>query len=95
MATTAADVRAAYARACHAAALAGIDPSLWDLEIGSQTYSRAYRVWERDPSTGALSRPRALYDNVLGMTRRDAERALDGMRSAWLGVSHVRRDGDA
>ena len=92
MATTAADVRAAYARACHAATLAGIDPDCWELSVGSQTYGRPYRIWQREAGTGALSRPRGLYDNVLGSTRRDAERTLDGMRSAWLAVSDARCD---
>lgn len=84
---TAADVRAAYAMAAHAAGLAGIDTQRWALAEGSTTYGRSYRIWDRDPVTGGLSTPRALHDNVLGMTRREVVATLSGMRSAWLAVS--------
>lgn len=93
--STAADVHAAYARAVHAAGLAGIDPSGWHLVAGSQTYGRAYRIWERDSAAGGLSTPRGLHDNVLGMTRAEVTCTLDGMRTAFLAVADVRGGGVA
>ena len=84
---SAADVRAAYAMAAHAAGLAGVDTTRWALLEGSTTYGRAYRIWDRDPATGGLSSPRGLADNNLGMTRREAVATLHGMRTAWLAVS--------
>lgn len=90
---TAADVRAAYAMAAHAAGLAGIDTERWTLAEGSTTYGRGYRIWDRDPATGGLSTPTALRDNVLGMTRRETIATLSGMRAAWLAVSATDRKG--
>lgn len=91
MATSAADLRAAYARVVHAAEAAGLDTSRWTLVEGSEPYGRAYRLHERDETTGGLSTPRHLQDNVLGMTRADAERTLTGMRSAFLAVADARQ----
>lgn len=84
-----ADVRAAYAMAAHAAGLAGVDTSQWALSEGSVTYGRAYRIWDRDPVSGGLSRPRSLQDNTLGMARRETIATLSGMRTAWLAVAAI------
>lgn len=91
-ATTAADVRASFARTVFAAERAGLDPSRWALIEGSATYGRAWRLVERDPVTGGHSTALGLGDH-LGSSRREAVAALDGMRAALLTVSDLRRVG--
>ena len=94
-ATSAADVRAAFTRAVAAASFAGLDSSRWAMSEGSQTYGRAYRLHDVDPSTGAHSNPAGLWDSFLGMTRREAVLTLTGMASAFGAIAERERAGDA
>lgn len=84
---TSTDVRHAFTRATDAARAARLDPSPWHLVMGSPTYGRAFRLVAVDPATGGQSTPAGLWDSYLGMSRREAVRTLDGMRSAWLSVA--------
>lgn len=94
-ATTAADVRRAFTRAAAAASFAGLDSSRWAMGDGSQTYGRAYRLHDLDPTTGAHSNPAGLWDSFLGMTRREAVLTLGGMASAFGAIAERERNGHA
>lgn len=76
-ATTVAEVRAAFGRAQRAATAAGIDSSGWRLQEGSQTYGRAWRIFDMAPA-GGLATVAGVSD-FLGLTRREAACSLRGL----------------
>lgn len=81
MRTTAKEVDGMFGRVCRAATSAGVDTTDWTLERGSVTYGRAWRIFRRDPRTGALHSCGA--DDYLGSNQREAYTALYGMARAF------------
>jgi hypothetical protein len=68
-----------------AAVKAGVaEAAYWQLEKGSKTYGRAYRIWlMKDGETGHYT---PVVNDFLGMTASEALHTLQAMRSAFLAV---------
>lgn len=70
-----------FARAVHAASHAGVENTQnWQLQIGSVTYGRAYRVY--DVATGGTQSDFLGSSGFLGSNAREAYQALHAMARA-------------
>lgn len=82
MTTTVKDIEGAFARMVHAAGHAGIaGTSRWTLQHGSQTYGRAWRVYQVGDEFGEGTGYHDVLgnDGYVGWTRQDAYTTLCGM----------------
>lgn len=84
------DVKAQCERARRAAIACGFaDARRWELQTGSPTNGRAWRLFAIVPGSGAQERPLPGYDGLgyLGWTRREAYCALAAMAQALEAVT--------
>jgi hypothetical protein len=75
------DVEVMLGRVIRAAEAVGItlEPGWeYDLQVGSQTYGRAWRLYKKAPDSGALHRT-DICDDYLGWTAREAYQHLYGL----------------
>lgn len=78
---TAADLDTTFGRVVRAAQTAGLDTEGWSLEHGSVTYGRAWRLYRRQANGGLCQI--GWGDSYLGSNRRECERTLRGMVTAF------------
>jgi hypothetical protein len=85
------DARRAFKNLKAAAAAVGFNTAGWVLEEGSASAGCAYRVFKRNPETGALAN--SPFRSYLGMTAREATARINAMAETLWAVADMNRYG--
>jgi hypothetical protein len=88
--TTTADLTRRMASLADELRTAGMDSSSLQLEQGSKTYGRAFRLYLRDAQSGGLRTVPGLYaGGYLGMTKGEAAQSLDMLAAGVRLAQHA------
>lgn len=64
----------------------------WNLEIGSKTYGRAYRLWLQLKNPEHTGHYTPIVQDYLGMTAGEALETMNTMKRAFLAVLWSKRE---